>query len=44
MIDILWNGVHWVALLPGSRLANQDLEMLKASIVSHGYHPGEVRY
>lgn len=35
---------HWVAVLPdGSRITNEDLEMLKASIVSMGYSIGDIR-
>lgn len=43
-IDIEWNGWHWIAILPGSVLADQDDERLKSRIRDHGYYPGELRY
>lgn len=44
IIDLQWNGSHWVAILPGSRLMDQDAERLKSRIRNHGYYPGEMRY
>lgn len=43
-IDLLWNGWYWIAILPGSRLMDQDVERLKSRIRNHGYYPGELRY
>ena len=43
-IDIEWNGWHWIAILPGSVLADQDVDRLKSRIRNHGCYPGEMRY
>lgn len=44
IVDLQWNGLHWVAVLPESRLTDQDAERLKSRIRNHGYYPGEMRY
>lgn len=44
IIDLIWTGLHWVAVLPESRLTDQDVERLKSRIRNHGYYPGEMRY
>lgn len=43
IVDLIWNGLHWVAVLPGSRLMDQDVERLKSRIRNHGCYPGELR-
>lgn len=44
IVDLIWNGSHWVAILPESRLTDQDYENLKDRIRSRGYYPGQLRY
>ena len=44
IIDLIWTGLHWVAVLPESRLADQNVERLKSRIRNRGYYPGQLRY
>lgn len=44
IVDLQWNGLHWIAALPESRLTDQNLENLKSRIRSRGYYPGALRY
>jgi hypothetical protein len=44
IIDLIWNGSHWVAILPESKLMDKDAERLKSRIRNHGYYPGKLRY
>lgn len=44
VVDLIWNGWHWIAILPESVLADQNDERLKSRIRDHGYYPGELRY
>ena len=44
IIDIIWTGLHWVAILPESKISHQDPEALKNIIRARGYYPGELRY
>ena len=44
IIDLIWNGLHWVAVLPESRLTDMDVERLKSRIRNHGHYPGQLRY
>lgn len=44
IIDIQQTGLHYTAVLPESRLTDQDLDNLKSRIRSRGYYPGQLRY
>lgn len=44
IVDLIWNGLHWVAVLPESRITHEDPEMLEAIIRSYGYSVGSRRY
>lgn len=43
IIDIYWNGQHYVARLPESILTDRDLESIRSRIRNHEHYPGQLR-